>query len=266
VLLSWPLEAGSRLLALLFPADCAVCGTPLPTISRVPICNECLAPVEPYSPEYCCARCRTPFLNAFPLDEHGLCALCRLDLTEFEWSWSYGLHEERLRTLIHLFKYRGMRPLARVLGEWLTRAYPRTERFDALVPMPLHWWKYLRRGFNQSELLAREVSRRTGVPLLACVRRRRSTRAQAGLTRAQRRDNVRGAFRVPRPATVRGLSLLLIDDVQTTGSTVNACARALKRAGAARVCVLTLARAGGAQDSRLGGLASSTQAEKGVTV
>lgn len=204
LLLSWPRQAGSRLLALLFPADCAVCGTPLSSISRIPVCSDCLLPVEPFSPEYCCSRCRTPFLNAHPLDEHGLCALCRLDLTEFEWSWSYGLHEGRLRKLIHLFKYRGMRPLAPVLGGWLARAYPRGERFDALVPMPLHWWKYLRRGFNQSALLAQEVSRRTGVPLLASVRRSRSTKAQACLTRAQRRDNVRAAFRSRAQPKSRG--------------------------------------------------------------
>jgi ComF family protein len=158
-----------------------------------------------------------------------------------------------------------MRPLGAVLGEWLARAYPRGERFDALVPMPLHWWKYLRRGFNQSALLAREVSRRTGVPLLASVCRTRSTKAQAGLTRAQRRDNVRASFRVRRPAEVQGRSLLLIDDVQTTGSTVNACARALKRAGAARVCVLTLSRAGRQQNPRLGDIAPALRRGKGVS-
>jgi len=116
--------------------------------------------------------------------------------------------------------------------------------------MPLHWWKRLRRGFNQSDLLARELSRRISVPVLPAVCRRRATAAQTGLTPAQRRDNVRGAFDVPRPAAVRGLSLLLIDDVLTTGSTVNACATTLKRAGAARVSVLTIARAGRHSDAR----------------
>jgi ComF family protein len=249
--LSWPWAAGSRLLALLYPADCALCGAALSEFSRVPLCHGCLEPVEPFLPDYCCARCRTPFVNAHPLDEHGLCALCRLDLIEYEWSWSYGLHEGRLRELIHLYKYDGMRPLGRVLGGWMARAYPRQERFDALVPMPLHWWKYLRRGFNQSELLAREIGRRVGVPVWSLARRRKATAAQAGLTRAQRRANVRAAFTVPHPERVRGRSLLLIDDVQTTGATVNACARALKRAGAERVSVLTLARAGAQHDVRL---------------
>jgi len=249
--LSWPIAVGSRFLALLFPADCAVCGTPLHTTGSIPVCAACLEPPEPFAAEYCCARCRTPFLNSRPLDEHGLCSLCRLGLTEFEWSWSYALHDGRLRELIHLFKYGRMRPLAAVLGAWLANAYPRLEHFDALVPMPLHWWKRMQRGFNQSDLLARELSRRVGVPILNAAHRRRRTAVQARLTPAQRRDNVRGAFDVPSPEQVRGLSLLLVDDVMTTGSTVNACAKALKQAGAARVCVLTVARAGRQSDTRI---------------
>ena len=206
-----------------------------------------------------------PFLNSRPLDEHGLCSLCRLGLTEFEWSWSYALHDGRLRQLIHLFKYARMRPLARELGAWLAYAYPRLEHFDALVPMPLHWWKRMGRGFNQSDLLARELSRRVGVPILNAARRRRRTAAQASLTHAQRRDNVRGAFDVPEPEQVRGLSLLLVDDVMTTGSTVNACAKALKQAGAARVCVLTVARAGRQSDARVLSASGESGFVRGVT-
>jgi ComF family protein len=130
--------------------------------------------------------------------------------------------------------------------------------------MPLHWWKRLQRGFNQSELLARDLSRRTGVPVLQAVRRRRKTAAQAGLTHAQRRKNVHGAFAVPRPDRVKGLSLLLVDDVLTTGSTVNACAKALKQAGAGRVCVLTLSRAERHSDPRILAAATTLGVPKGV--
>jgi ComF family protein len=122
-------------------------------------------------------------------------------------------------------------------------ALPRDERFDAIVPMPLHWLRRWRRGFNQAELLSRALSRQTGLPVRCLVRRKRFTAAQAGLTNAGRRANVTGAFRVPRPESVKGLRLLLIDDVFTTGATAGACARALKRAGASRVAVLALARA-----------------------
>ncbi|MCE5307024.1 MAG: ComF family protein [Acidobacteriales bacterium] len=148
-----------------------------------------------------------------------------------------------MRELIHLFKYGRVRPLAPVLGGFLGAALPREERFDVLVPMPLHWVRRWRRGFNQSYLLARELSRRTGIPVVGALRRKRSTASQASLSRAERRRNVRGAFEPRRDADVGGLRVLLVDDVLTTGATANACAAVLKRAGASCVTVLTLARA-----------------------
>jgi ComF family protein len=126
----------------------------------------------------------------------------------------------------------------------LSQALPREQRFDVIVPMPLHWRKRLERGFNQSELLARVLSRRTGIPVLNALERRKPTAPQAGLTRAQRRSNVAGAFEASRRRDrIDGRHVLLIDDVLTTGATASACAAVLKRAGARRVTVLTLARA-----------------------
>jgi ComF family protein len=148
-----------------------------------------------------------------------------------------------MRELIHLLKYRRIAPLAEPLGRMMGSAFPRDERFDAIVPMPLHWQRRWSRGFNQAELLARALSKQTGLPVRLLVRRKRSTAAQAGLTNAGRRANVRGAFEVRRANSVRGLRILLIDDVFTTGATAGACAGALKRAGAERVAVLALARA-----------------------
>jgi ComF family protein len=134
-------------------------------------------------------------------------------------------------------------PLSRPLADLLARALPRDQRFDAVVPVPLHWWRRWRRGFNQSELLAREISRRTGAPIAGALRRIRATSAQAGLTHGARRRNVAGAFRARGASqTVAGKNVLLIDDVMTTGSTGAACALALKRAGARRVTLLTVAR------------------------
>ena len=109
--------------------------------------------------------------------------------------------------------------------------------------MPLHWRKRLERGFNQSELLAKFLAKRTGIPLVKSLQRRKQTDPQAGLTRAQRRTNVAGAFEVNRRQEVQGRHILLIDDVLTTGATASACSAVLKRAGAKRVTVLTLARA-----------------------
>jgi len=111
--------------------------------------------------------------------------------------------------------------------------------------VPLHWRRRWQRGFNQSGLLARAVSRRTGIPLLRALLRVRPTAVQAGLSNTRRRKNVANAFRVRRRLAGRGLrgrGVLLIDDVMTTGSTAAACAAALKRGGAARVVLLTVAR------------------------
>jgi ComF family protein len=177
------------------------------------------------------------------LDNNGLCGLCRRGLNGFDAAYSFGFYDGPLRDLIHLFKYDGIQSLARPFGEWLAVALPRDQKFDAIVPMPMHWLRRWRRGFNQSELLAREIVRRTGLPLLEVVRRRRSTPPQAGLSNRQRRTNVAGAFSVTRPKAIQGLHLLLVDDVLTTGATLSACAAALKRGGAKRISALTLARA-----------------------
>jgi ComF family protein len=201
--------------------------------------------------EFYCACCRTPFLNRAPLDESGRCPLCRLGLNGFDEVYSFGAYEGVLRKLIHIFKFEGVRTLQRPLGALLAQALPRESRFDAVVPMPLHWRRRWQRGFNQSELLAREIGRRWNVPVRGLARRKRATAPQAGLTSAQRRKNVEGAFEVRKvgaskvgkaSAPLRGMRILLIDDVLTTGATASACARALKRAGAAQVTFLALAR------------------------
>jgi ComF family protein len=207
------------------------------------VCPSCLEDPPWFEAGTFCARCRTPFLNDAPLDEDGLCRICRAGATEFEAAYCYGAYEGKLRDLIHLFKYQGIRPLEKPLGRWMARAVPRELKADAVVPVPMHWFKRLQRGFNQSELLARAVSRHTGLPLLAALRRTKRTPPQASLRRSERRRNMTTAFSTSAEAPVSGLRLLLIDDVMTTGATVNACARTLKRAGAAHVSVLTLARA-----------------------
>jgi ComF family protein len=168
--------------------------------------------------------------------------MCRLGLSGFDAAYSYGSYEGALRKLIHLLKYEGMRPLARPFGDLLARALPREQRFDLIVPMPLHWRRRWQRGFNQAELLAREIAKRWNLPVRNAARRTRATSAQAGLTHAKRRANVSGAFAVKRGTRLDGMRVLLVDDVLTTGASAAACARALKRAGARHVALLTLAR------------------------
>jgi len=196
----------------------------------------------PLIAEYFCVACQMPFVNPFPLDESGRCMLCRLGLQGFDAVYSYGSYEGTLRQLIHVFKYGGVRPLAGTFGRFMAQALPREAGFDLIVPMPLHWFKQWQRGFNQAELLASEIGRKWNTPVKKIVRRKRVTAPQAGLTNAKRRLNVRGAFRIARGRRLDGLRILLVDDVVTTGATASACARVLKRAGAAHVSLLALAR------------------------
>jgi len=135
-----------------------------------------------------------------------------------------------------------MTPLASPLGDYLSRALPLDEAFDAVVPVPLHWFRRIQRGFNQAALLAAQIGKQRNLPVLRAVRRVKATRTQTGLTNSKRRLNVAGAFRARRGRRVEGLRILLIDDVMTTGATGSACASALKRAGAKSVTLLTVAR------------------------
>jgi ComF family protein len=212
----------------------------LRVFSLVPICADCLKDPAPLSAEFFCLNCRTPFLNSFPLDSEGRCMLCRNGRRGYDEAFCYGAYEGTLRKLIHLFKYSGMRRLARPLGALLADALPRDRQFDLVTPVPLHWRRRWQRGFNQSELLGKAIARARRIPAKNLLRRASATRAQAGLSNAQRRENVVGAFRAR--GRVNGLRILLIDDVMTTGATAGACARALKKAGAKSVAVLALAR------------------------
>lgn len=227
---------------LVFPQDCKVCTQPVAHAGRIPVCLCCLAQPSPMAADYFCSQCRTPFLNDGPLDDHGVCSRCRSGLTGYDSAYSYGYYEGVLKDLIHLFKYARIAPLAQPLGNLLLSALPLDQRFDLVVPVPLHWRRRLWRGFNQAELLARPLAHRLGVTVNDALRRTRNTETQASLSPSERRSNVAGAFVLRNPNAVRGLRILLIDDVLTTGATVGAAATVLRHGGARHVAVLTLAR------------------------
>jgi ComF family protein len=227
---------------LFFPDDCRICGRPLTKWTRIPVCAACLDVPKPPAAEFACTVCGTPFLNAWPLDERSVCAACRAGLRAFDRAASFGAYEGGLRSLIHLLKYSGMKPLARPLAGLMNRGLPVDERFDAVVPVPLYWRRQWSRGFNQAELLARQVAKRRGIPVLSALRRKRGTDTQASLATAGRRRNVAGAFVVRANVELAGKRILLIDDVMTTGATAGACATALKRGGAKSISLLTVAR------------------------
>ena len=180
------------------------------------------------------------------------CGLCRRIEPPFARAAAYGSYESGLRELIHLLKYAGVRPAASVLGRMLAEAIATLEPelpgdSVAVIPVPLHRSKFSERGFNQAELIARAAMkiRRRGDRLHLCggaLERKRDTASQIGLTSHQRRENLRGAFAVAQPELVKGLEVLVVDDVYTTGATVSECARVLRRAGASKVWVATVAR------------------------
>jgi ComF family protein len=190
---------------------------------------------------------------AYPGDEgEPRCGLCRRIEPVFARAAAYGSYESGLRELIHLLKYGGVRPAANVLGRMLAEAIAALEaEFPAesvvVVPVPLHRTKLRQRGFNQAELIARAAMkfRPQGDRLRLCagvLERKRETASQIGLTSHQRRENLRGAFAVAQPEAVQGREVLVVDDVYTTGATVSECARVLRRAGATKVWVATVAR------------------------
>ena len=219
-----------------------MCGVPLREVSRIPVCRKCLNEPSAISADYFCKDCHTPFLNRFPLDENGRCALCRLGANGFDTVYTFGSYERTLRELIHLFKYHRVRTLVRPLGQLLARAVPTERPFDLVVPMPLHWRKRWSRGYNQAGLLAKEIARMRGLRVAKIVQRVKPTVPQAGLSNSKRRLNMQGAFAMRNGTNIKGLRILLIDDVLTTGATASACAKVLKRAGAKHVAVAAVAR------------------------
>jgi ComF family protein len=154
--------------------------------------------------------------------------------------------DEISRALVHALKYGDRLDLAPMMGRWISHAGGELlAEADALVPVPLHWRRLWARRFNQSAMLAATISLQTGVPIAAgALKRVKPTLQQVGLSRPERAANVQGAFRVPPDgrAAVAGRRLILVDDVLTSGATVDGCARALLRAGAANVDVLIFAR------------------------
>lgn len=233
-----------RLLHAVFPADCASCGARL-TDDPVPFfCRTCWAGIKPLSPPSC-PRCGLPFASAVALTfspDHR-CLSCRKHPPAFTRAWACYAYEPPLQQAVHLFKYRGKVVLAKALGRLLWQAWPRTPEIDVLMPVPLHPSRLRAREYNQSLLLADQVSRDLRVPLVFDnLVRLRATPPQTELSRTERLANLRRSFAVRRPADVAGKRVLLVDDVMTTGTTFNECAKALRKAGADDVYAVALAR------------------------
>ena len=241
--------AADGLFAVLFPSSCRFCALPLTHLSRVPVCDSCLEKVRPIDTPVC-AACGERIGS---VREGGprLCLNCSQEQPAFTRAAAYGPYDAGMRDLIHLLKYDHVRPAANLLGRMLTEVIAElADDFTGapvVIPVPLHASKHRQRGFNQSELIARAALKLHPAaldvkPNTSALVRQKNTGSQTGMTPAQRRENMRGAFAVARPDDVRGRDILLIDDVLTTGTTASECARTLRRAGAQRVFVATVAR------------------------
>jgi ComF family protein len=225
---------------LIVPPRCLVCRAPLSQHHL--LCASCWREVHFIRPPLC-----DVLGMPLPFDTGGrmVSAAAAAHPPAYGRARAVAHYSGAMRTLVHQFKYADRHDARALFGRWLAEAgHDLSDGVDVVMPVPLSRWRLLSRRFNQAGILAQELSRQTGLPLsLHLLQRSRSTATQVGLTRDQRRRNLAGAFRVPRrrQAALEGRNVLLIDDVITTGATVEACARALKRAGAARVDVLALA-------------------------
>lgn len=246
-----PMDAAG---CILLPASCALCGSSLPRLSYVPICDACWTEI-PVQEGDSCARCGDSLDRPAGNVGSSLCRVCRLAPPPFVRAVAYGPYESRLKDAIHALKYDRLVPASRELGRRLAKAVAQmageAPAEMLVIPVPLHRSKYSERGFNQAQMLATHALgslhrthpswRLTLLP--SALMRQRITGSQAGLTPRQRRLNLRGAFRVPDPTAVAGKHILVVDDILTTGATARAAAKVLLAAGAETVWVATLARA-----------------------
>lgn len=217
------------------PATCSVCGSPLPWRgSRGGVCGACWAAARPHL-RGACPVCGDP--DAEPTEP---CLSCRTAPPPWHAAASYGPYQGTLREVVVGFKHARRDELCTPLADLMLGAHRRAgwPLPDAIVPVPVHWARRWTRGFDHAALLARNIAHGLGRPVVGALRRRRG-RPQVGRTRTERLALTEAAF--PARRRVTGL-VLLVDDVFTTGATAAACTRALRRAGAGEVHVLTLAR------------------------
>ncbi len=235
------LKRGWRLLAdAVLPPRCLLCGQSVGEPEA--LCGDCWRGMRFFTPPWC-ARCGLPF--PYPMGEGALCGECSQTPPAFDRARAVLRYDERSRPLVLAFKHADETHLAGALGRWMRRAGAEVlEGADLLFPVPLHWTRLFRRRYNQAALLAHAVRACGGPPVAPdWLLRRRRTPSQGRMGRSLRERNVRGAFLLRPGKSVKGRRVVLVDDVMTTGATVEECARVLRKAGAEFIGVLTLARA-----------------------
>ncbi len=232
----------SGMLDLLFPPVCGGCGN---TIDTAPghICWDCVGALQLIQAPFC-SICGDP-VDGFITHDY-ICSWCRRETPHFEMARSAARYRGSLRKVLHSFKYEHAAWLTWDLANMMLACFKANYGIvdvDAVVPVPLHPVREVWRSYNQAHLLATRLAAMLGKTVVAgCLKRVRMTGKQTNLTATDRRDNVRKAFEGRMHSWLEGRTILLVDDVMTTGATVQEASRALKDAGAARVYVITVAR------------------------
>jgi competence protein ComFC len=234
-----------RVLDFVFPQNCIACDGEIQE-SKHFLCADCKADIgfirQPH-----CFQCGVPadLSYDFPHEEF-VCGVCRKNPYQFDQARSLGFYDTVLRTTIHHFKYRRQMGVLPEMDRLLEKYFEENPGFCqgfTVSPVPLHFNKMKERGFDQAFLIARQVAKALKLPLEGgLLRRIKATASQATMTRTERARNIKGAFEVNRPELIAGKNILLVDDVFTTGATVNEAAMMLKKNGAGKVYVFTLGR------------------------
>ena len=228
--------------SLLYPATCTICGKNVRAGEY--LCDACEVKIVRIAPPFC-ETCSEPFEGS--ITGAFTCANCAHRTIYFDAAVAAYRGRGIVREVIHEFKYGRQMHLRHLIAGWLHAALDderlRDVSIHLIVPVPLHPARQRERGFNQASLLAESLSVETSIPSRLVLERIRYTTTQTALDRSERMENLHNAFRLRKNADVRGLRVLLIDDVLTTGSTLSECARILKCAGAISVHAATAARA-----------------------
>ena len=243
----WLESLAGAVASILFPSGCRICEALLTRADRLPVCDACLDSFREL-PEEICERCGQPWTDAGDVDgDESVCRECRERGFAFDAARSFGVYEGALARAIVLMKYERIEPL----GAWFAKRLLETARripspysADVIVPVPLHRARQKERGFNQVDLFGRPLARKLRLPYRPVLLKRERARPEKHLLHFEERwEAVRGAFVIREGGRVDNLRILLLDDVMTSGATLDACSRALREAGAKSVAGLTIARA-----------------------
>jgi len=227
---------------LLFPHNCIFCKKYLPHTGRdVGLCPDCQNAIKKNVPPFC-QRCSRHLLEP----AQGLCPDCLHYQPHFDCAWGATYYNDMMKRLVHLFKYGNKTALrhhfSHLIFSFMESYQINARQFDMIAPIPLHPARFRERGYNQSQILADSLARKFSLPVsLNNLIRTRNTRNQAHLGQKERWTNIKAAFRIKRPSEFQGKTVLIVDDLMTTGATASEASRVLKETGARKVGVLTLA-------------------------